>query len=365
MTDILFVTWDGGGNVPPALGIARELAGRGHRVRFMGHRTQQQAFSDVGVPFTAFPSARHFSSADRNSPLALVAMFADKAMGIDVVTALDAEPADLVVVDCLLFGVMGALTKAGRRYVTLEHFYREYLNKWLRGPIGLGMRVKRLRTPDLLGNATARLVCCLPELDPASLEAQRDASTRYIGPVVSGVPATPASPTVLVSLSTFNFPGQREALQRILDALADLPVRTTVTTGPAIDVEGLRIPSGTEVHPWLPHAEVLPHVSLVIGHGGHATTMTALAHDVPVLVLPMHPMLDQPLVGSSVEAAGAGRRLPKKASASQIRQAVKDLLDSGAAHEAASRLGAAIRARAGATAGADALESLVSNGVPS
>ena len=31
MADILFVTWDGGGNVPPALGIAGELVSRGHQ----------------------------------------------------------------------------------------------------------------------------------------------------------------------------------------------------------------------------------------------------------------------------------------------------------------------------------------------
>jgi len=30
MAEILFVTWDGGGNVPPAVGIARELVRRGH-----------------------------------------------------------------------------------------------------------------------------------------------------------------------------------------------------------------------------------------------------------------------------------------------------------------------------------------------
>ena len=37
MAEILFVTWDGGGNVPPAVGIAAELRRRGHRVRFVGH----------------------------------------------------------------------------------------------------------------------------------------------------------------------------------------------------------------------------------------------------------------------------------------------------------------------------------------
>ena len=40
MSNILFVTWDGGGNVPPALGIAAELQQRGHRVRVIGHPVQ-------------------------------------------------------------------------------------------------------------------------------------------------------------------------------------------------------------------------------------------------------------------------------------------------------------------------------------
>ncbi|HET9995865.1 MAG TPA: hypothetical protein VFQ17_00040, partial [Nocardioides sp.] len=58
MADILFVTWDGGGNVPPAVGIAAELAARGHRVRFLGHPTQAAAFADRGLAFTAFATAR-------------------------------------------------------------------------------------------------------------------------------------------------------------------------------------------------------------------------------------------------------------------------------------------------------------------
>jgi len=31
----------------------------------------------------------------------------------------------------------------------------------------------------------------------------------------------------------------------------------------------------------------MPEVSLVVGHGGHGTTMQALAHDLPVLLMPM------------------------------------------------------------------------------
>ena len=37
MTEILIITWDGGGNVPPALLIGAELRRRGHGVRMLGH----------------------------------------------------------------------------------------------------------------------------------------------------------------------------------------------------------------------------------------------------------------------------------------------------------------------------------------
>ncbi|MDX6685878.1 MAG: hypothetical protein QOF86_2006, partial [Baekduia sp.] len=43
MASLLFVTWDGGGNVPPALGIAAELETRGHDVAFLGHAHQAPA----------------------------------------------------------------------------------------------------------------------------------------------------------------------------------------------------------------------------------------------------------------------------------------------------------------------------------
>ena len=58
--EILFVTWDGGGNVPPALGIAAELAARGHRTRFLGHRSQESALRAAGHAFTAYAEAADF-----------------------------------------------------------------------------------------------------------------------------------------------------------------------------------------------------------------------------------------------------------------------------------------------------------------
>ena len=362
MSTILFVTWDGGGNVPPALGIAGELQRRGHEVRVMGHSTQQTAVSASGLSFLPFSTAREFDSRANNSPFTLLSVFGDRAMGRDVIAELKTRPADLVVVDCLLWGPMEALAAAKIPYAVLEHFFDEYFTrKWLRGPMGIGIALKRFRAKRILDQAAVRLVASLPQLDPAATKPL-PANVRYTGPVVGGSRANAESPTVLVSLSTINFPGMAEVMQNVLDALGTLDVHGIVTTGPALDASALRPPPNTELHQFIPHGEVLPRVSLVVGHGGHATTMAALAHHVPLIVLPMHPFLDQAMVGRAVEAAGAGRLLAKKAKPAQIAEAMTDLLADGPHHSAAANLGMAIRDAKGAATAADVIESLVNQG---
>ena len=125
---------------------------------------------------------------------------------------------------------------------------------------------------------------------------------------------------MLVSLSTTWFPGQTETYQRIIDALGSLPVRGLVTLGGLHPERELRVPANVELRDAVPHAEVLPRAAAVIGHGGHSTTMRALAHGVPMLVMPMHPLLDQPMVGAAVERAGAGLVLPRTAAAGAHRR---------------------------------------------
>lgn len=358
MSNFLFVTWDGGGNVPPTLGIAAELRQRGHRVRVMGHPVQQAHVKAMGLDFTAFRTARPFQAIDNSTPLDYVGVFGDRAMGRDVVGEMRREPAGVVVVDCILFGAMQAVAAEGVPYVALEHMYDAYLvRRWLRGPMGIGMTVKRIPTRRLLNAAAARLVACIEELDPAGSGPRPD-NLHYTGPVVTGVSASPTEPAVLVSLSTVNFPGQARAMQNILDALGTLDVRGIATVGPSIGIENLAAPPNVEIRGFVPHAELLPTVSMVIGHGGHATTMVALAHDLPVLVMPMHPMLDQKMVGQSLVDAGAGRLLPKTAKPTVIAAVVHELMSEGPHRAAAARLGAAIRATSGARAGAELVESV-------
>jgi UDP:flavonoid glycosyltransferase YjiC (YdhE family) len=351
------VTWDGGGNVPPALGIAAELQSRGHAVRVMGHPVQQSAVEGTGLPFVPYRTATPFRGIDKHSVPAYIGMFGDRAMGRDVVAELRREAAGLVVVDCMMFGPLEALESIGQRYIVLEHVFDEYfVRKWLRGPIGLGLALRRFKAKRLLDSAQVRLLASLPELDPASTRGDVAENVHYSGPVVTGAPAGLSGDTVLVSLSTFNFPGLTDALQRIVDALGTLDVKGIVTTGPVVDPAALRPPRNVTVHRYLPHTEVLPEVSLLIGHGGHATTMAALAHDIPVLVLPMHPWLDQPMVGRAIANAGAGRTLPKRAKPAVIAESAGQLLADGSHRAAAAALGRKIRSMDGARAGASLVE---------
>ena len=88
--------------------------------------------------------------------------------------------------------------------------------------------------------------------------------------------------------------------------------------------------------------------------------MRALAHDLPLAIMPMHPMLDQKMIGNSVAARGAGIVLPASAPADRIATAVQQLLSAGPHTAAAARIGAALRARNGAALAADHLSALPS-----
>ena len=57
----LFTTWEGGGNVPPALTLAAQLVRRGHRVRVMSdgaNRGETEAAGAEFVPWTWHQTGR-------------------------------------------------------------------------------------------------------------------------------------------------------------------------------------------------------------------------------------------------------------------------------------------------------------------
>jgi MGT family glycosyltransferase len=101
------------------------------------------------------------------------------------------------------------------------------------------------------------------------------------------------------------FPGlYREAI----DALSELPMRVLVTVGRERDPADLG-PTAPNVHigRWIPQADVMPHATAMVCHGGSGTVNMGLAAGVPMVVVPL--FADQPYNARRVEEIGAGLAL--------------------------------------------------------
>ena len=369
MANLLFVTWDGGGNVAPALEIAGALVQRGDRVRFLGQPSQGEAIRNAGFNFEAYRNPGAWTATGdgggAQSARAFLGVLTNRGFGEDVLASAERTPTDIIVIDCLLYGPLKAAEKAGLRCAVLVHsLYGAVSRRMASGAAGAIARIAGYRPRAMWAAADLVLVATLEELDLAPLRADAAVPLTYTGPALPDGVGAPQrggpDPTVLVSLSTTFIPGQARILQAALDGIAELPVRGLVTTGPALESDRLRVPPNTRTHRYLPHRDVMPTSSVLIGHGGHATTMLALAHDLPLVIIPVNRKFDQPIIGRVVQDAGAGILLPTSASPARIRDAIATVLADDRYGIEAARLGAAVRASRGTATAADRLHALAS-----
>ena len=174
-------------------------------------------------------------------------------------------------------------------------------------------------------------------------------NVHYVGPLLgaqswlqewqSPWSADDARPLIVTSFST-TFQDHSGALQRVIDAAADLPVRLLVTLGGSIEAHEVRPAANTHVVHSAPHDQVLPHAAAMVTHGGHGTVIRALRHGLPVLVLPHG--RDQYDNAARVIEAGAGLWLDAASAVGAIQDALRALIDDMALAQNAKRLGAAI-----------------------
>lgn len=117
---------------------------------------------------------------------------------------------------------------------------------------------------------------------------------------------------------------QQDLLQRLCDALADLPVEALVTTGPAVAPASLKTSPNTTAVEFVAHDDVLPSARLLVTHAGHGTVAAGLTHGVPMLCVPMG--RDQPAVAGRVAELGLGAVTSMDASATELRRSIAGML---------------------------------------
>lgn len=374
MARIAFVTWDGGGNVGPAIGLAQALKARGHQCRFFGYQTQRKRFGAQGLAFSVLEGSGafdvHSAKAETRLPGLLRRVWACPEHLADIPAALAEHPADLLVVDFLMQGAMAAGERTDIPVAVLAHSAlgglvpppdsrigapRLAAANDLRKSVGLA---PMSRLNDAWGDFLT-LVTTIPDLDPVARDA--GPRVRYVGPIVEQFPRATweppwapgdGRPLVLVSFSTTGFWDQSTRIHNTIAALAEEPVRVLVSAPE--DAAPETLPSNTVVRSFVPHALVLPQAALTITHCGHGTVTASLAHGVPLLGMP-NQAADQPFLARRIQDLGAGLALAGDDSG-EIRSVARKILTQPSYAAAARRLGAAVKALPGAGGAALELE---------
>jgi UDP:flavonoid glycosyltransferase YjiC (YdhE family) len=137
-------------------------------------------------------------------------------------------------------------------------------------------------------------------------------------------------PRVCVTLGTLlprlGDTARPDALSRVLADLQRLDVELVVAVADDVAARWEPLPGRIRHVGMLPLAQVLPACDALIGHGGHGTTLTALAAGCPQLLLPQFD--DQVDNAGAVAKAGAGLRLyPEETGPGVVAEAVRALLE--------------------------------------
>jgi UDP:flavonoid glycosyltransferase YjiC (YdhE family) len=414
--NFLLASWGTSGNLNPLLTAARQLRRKRHHVRVMADPAMRDEVVAADFEFVTWRRAPIGSDADPADFSDLIdwtrrAIFDPApAYAADIRDEIRRAPTDAVLSLDTLFG---AVLGAEASWVPLAMLSPHISIRPLPGLPPAGSGLAQPNTPEQraeVAAANARLAEILNGFLPALNKARADlglavlgdvmdlydradrvllaisrafdfqadslpGNVRYVGPLLD-VPSwsrpwqAPWSdrtfpPRALIACST-GAQGQRDLVQRVINAMAMVVIDAVATAGPNLNIADLRAPENVHLVHSAPHDVVMKEVSLVVTQGGHGTVNRALINGLPLLILPNG--RDQGDNAARVEAKGAGLRLPPTASEAEIAAAVKRLIREPHFRIAARRLGDAIKADIDALAVVDEMETIVAarrgTGVP-
>ncbi|MFI1920613.1 MULTISPECIES: glycosyltransferase [unclassified Streptomyces] len=386
MSRFLFVVPPLVGHLNPAVGVAAELAARGHRVAWACADPElvgRLAGPGAGTVFACGGAPPGERPADLRGPQALKFLWEwyllplAEAMAPGVRAAVEAFRPDVLVADQQAFAGALVAERLGLPWATSATTSAEFtdplaglpkVREWLDG------RLAALRSAigDPAGHADPRfsphlvLAFSTPEL-----AGDAHGGVRWVGPSITARPSVAGFPwewldggraTVLVTLGTANTDVGGRFLEVCREVLRE---RADRVQGVIVDPGGTLVPRGDDkdvlILPSVPQLALLERLErgsgAVVCHAGHNSVCEALWHGVPLVVAPIRD--DQPVVAGQVTDAGAGVRVRfGRVGARQLGAAVDSVLDEPGHRAAAARIRTAFRAAGGSSAAAAHLEDL-------
>lgn len=407
--NILIVTIEGGGNVPPVLHLTRQLIDNGHIVTILSEPWYQNLIEKNGAKFIAFKE--YFTKTERtkdmfddwknkNNGFENVIFGPSEIVVKETIEAIQSNQFDIIVADVILPAALIAGEAMKIKTVCLFHM-PEYLPGPNRPPGGLGLvpgqnvitklrdqllgkvfdkifnkylpKINGIRNSlglaeqknvaDLFRNCDLRLMQTSTSFDfPINPKPK---NVQYVGPVLDdpdwvGTWENPfhpddKRPMVVVALSS-TFQNQRNVIQRCIDALGIINVRGLVTLGIAMENEKFIAPDNVKVIKGASHAQIFPVADCVITHAGHGTIMRALACGVPLVCMPMG--RDQGDNAAKIVFHGTGIKISSTSGTNKIAKNVQQILDKKSYRLNAIKLGQKIVEDAKSGDAVKAIESL-------
>src|SRR5687767_4469516 len=421
MTRYFFAVFPVSGHVNPGLPIARELVARGHDVRWYSTQRFRRAIEAAGarwVPFRAatpideewlpeqFPGRPSGGIAQLQYDIEHVFVNIIPGALLDLEHELAKEPADVLVsdnafavaglvserkgtpwavyginplsipsIDTAPFGLallpsstpLGRLRNRALYWLVDNVIFRGATKRYRRIRRELGMP----RSKGSLFSFTRRSDLYLQGSVPSFEYPRTDMphQVRFIGAAVPPAPLhwTPPSwwgeldsgrPVVLVTQGTINN-DYDQLIRPAIRALANEDVLVVVTTGsrPASEVETNPLPANVRVEKFIPYAQLMPKVDLLLTNGGYGSIQIALAHGVPVVAIGKTE--EKPEIANRVQWAGVGIGLKVLVpTEKQIRNAVAEVMGDLSYRLKAEVLSEEMAGLDAATAAADLLEEL-------
>ncbi|AHH97716.1 glycosyltransferase [Kutzneria albida] len=355
---ILFTFVGGNGHYQPLVPIARAARAAGHTVAFTGEPWFTGAVTEfpvhgIGVGGSHKPQRTPLVALDvAHEERVLTENFARRRAGLRAAGLLELcaqwRP-DLLVIEEVDFGSVIAAERLGLPYARVEvtasgAFCRtellvEPLNE-LRAVHGL--------PPDPELRMLHRNLVLAPfppsfrhpaHPAPSTVHAVRPELAVDEGaaapPWLVGLPD---QPTVYFTLGTIFNLECGDLYERVLAGLAELPVNVIATVGSGFDPAELGPqPPNVRVERYVPQGLVLPRCDAVVSHGGSGSVIGALAHGLPMVLVPMG--ADQPHNADRCADLGVGVVLDALlASSAEVGAAVSAVLSEPGYRFAAERL---------------------------
>ena len=379
---VLFTFAGGSGHADPLIPIAVAVRDAGHTVAFSGRGSAAGTIEAAGLELLggAGPGAPADVEIAPLRPLdmgheerVLRAFYAGteaRLRAAQMHDRIDAWRPDLIVCDEVDFGSMIAAEKCGLPHATVlvtatGAFVRPEIvvealdvvraEHGLRPDPNLAMPGRHLVIspfPPSFRDPAYPLPPSARSIRPASVSPSADRPER-------GGPTGHERPTVYLTLGTVFNAECGDLFERAIQGLGALPVNVVVTVGR--DRDPVRFgpqPSNVRIDRYIPLPELLPSCNVVVCHGGSGSVIGALAHGLPLLVLPMG--ADQALNAARCEQLDVGLTLDAAtATAGSIGEAAAELLSDATYRNAAGSLSEEIARLPDATSTVSLLEQLV------